>query len=137
MLCPKKTKYRKAQRGRMKGKATRCSELSFGDYGFIALEPAWINSRQIEAVRVAITRTMKRQGKVYIRVFPDKPYTKKPAETRMGKGKGAVEYWVVVVKPGKVMFEIEGVDEKIAKKAIRLASYKLPIGIKMISREGV
>src|SRR5574338_494092 len=125
MLMPKKVKYRKQQRGRMAGKAWRGSDVSFGDYGLKAMEPAWITARQIEAARVAVTRLMKREGKVWIRIFPDKPVTKKPAETRMGSGKGAPELWVAVVKPGSVLFEMEGVEESVAREAMRLASAKL------------
>jgi large subunit ribosomal protein L16 len=137
MLAPKKIKYRKQMRGRRTGLAYRGSDMNFGDYGLIALEDAWLSSRQIEAARIAITRHMKRMGKVWIRIFPDKPVTQKPAETRMGKGKGAPEYWVAVIKPGRILFEIEGVDLKLAKEAMRLASHKLPIKTKMIAREGV
>lgn len=137
MLAPKKIKYRKQQRGRRKGFAWRGCNVDFGDYGMIATAAGWITSRQIEAARVAITRTMKRQGKVYIRIFPDKPVTQKPAETRMGKGKGSPEYWVAVVKPGRVMFEVEGVNLAIAKEAFRLAGHKMPIGTKLVAREGV
>jgi len=137
MLAPRKIKYRKQQRGRMKGKAKGGFEVSFGDYGLMSLDPGWVTSRQIESARVAITRHMRRIGKVWIRIFPDKPYTKKPAETRMGKGKGAPEYWVAVVKPGRIMFEIEGVDIKTAKEAMRLASHKLPVKTKMVAREGI
>ena len=136
MLMPKKVKYRKQQRGRRKGKAYRGGELSFGEYGLKALEPAWITDRQIEASRVAITRYIKRGGKLWIRIFPDKPYTKKPAETRMGKGKGAPEKWVAVVKPGRIMFEMAGVDETVAREALTLASHKLPIPTKFVSRAG-
>lgn len=132
---PKKVKFRKQQRGRRRGVATRGSEISFGEFGLKALEPAWITSKQIEASRVAMTRFVKRGGKIWIRVFPDKPITKKPAETRMGKGKGAPEGWVAVVKPGRVLFEMEGVDEKTAREAIRLAAQKLPIRTKFISRK--
>lgn len=135
MLMPKRIKYRKQQRGRMKGKAVRGSSIAFGQYGLKALEPYWITSRQIEAARIAMTRYIKRGGKVWIRIFPDKPVTKKPAETRMGKGKGSPEYWVAVVKPGRVMFEIEGVSEAIAREAIRLAAHKLPIKTKFVSRK--
>ncbi len=135
MLMPKRVKYRKVQRGRMRGKAQRGSKLSFGSYGLKALEPAWITSRQIEAARVAITRHVKRGGKLWIRIFPDKPFTKKPAETRMGKGKGAPEYWVAVVKPGRILFELEGVPEDVAREAMRLASYKLPIKTKIVTAE--
>ena len=134
MLMPKRTKYRKQQRGRMKGKAIRGSKINFGDFALKALEPAWITSKQIEAARVAMTRHIKRGGKVWIRIFPDKPVTEKPAETRMGKGKGSPEYWVAVVKPGRILFEIEGVNEITAKEAIRLASFKLPIKTKFVTR---
>ncbi|MBN2009126.1 50S ribosomal protein L16 [candidate division KSB1 bacterium] len=134
MLMPKRTKYRKQQRGRMKGKAQRGSKINFGEYGLKAMEPAWITSKQIEAARVAMTRHIKRGGKVWIRIFPDKPFTAKPAETRMGKGKGAPEYWVAVIKPGRILFEIEGVSEELAREAIRLASHKLPIKTKFVSR---
>lgn len=137
MLAPKKVKHRKQMRGRRTGLAYRGSTVSFGEYALMATECGWITSRQIEASRIAITRTMKRLGKVWIRIFPDKPVTNKPAETRMGKGKGAPEYWVAVVKPGRIMFEIDGVDATIAKEAFRLAGHKLPIGVKMIAREGV
>ncbi|MDD3294198.1 MAG: 50S ribosomal protein L16 [Candidatus Cloacimonadota bacterium] len=137
MLAPKKIKYRKQMKGRRTGLAWNGSDISFGDYGLVALEDAWITSRQIEAARIAITRHMKRIGKVWIRIFPDKPVTKKPAETRMGKGKGAPEYWVAVVLPGRVLFEIEGVDVKIAKEAMRLAAHKLPIKTRLVAREGV
>jgi large subunit ribosomal protein L16 len=131
---PKKVKYRKSQRGRMKGIASRGSEVSFGEYGLKALEPAWVTSRQIEASRVAITRFLKRGGKIWIRIFPDKPITKKPAETRMGKGKGTPEGWVAVVKPGRILFEIGGVDEATAREALRLAANKLPIKTKFVAR---
>ncbi|MFZ5515736.1 MAG: 50S ribosomal protein L16 [Candidatus Zhuqueibacterota bacterium] len=134
MLMPKRTKYRKQQRGRMRGKAFRGSKVLFGEYGLKALEPAWITSRQIEAARIAMTRYIKRGGRVWIRIFPDKPVTAKPAETRMGKGKGAPEFWVAVVKPGRIMFEIEGVTLDQAQEAIRLASHKLPIKTKFVSR---
>ena len=137
MLSPKRTKFRKQQRGRMKGRATRCTEISFGDYGLAALEPYWITNRQIEAARISITRHVKRGGKVWIRIFPDKPYTKKPAETRMGKGKGAPEYWVAVVKPGTVMFELGGVDRAMAEEAMKRAGSKLPIRTKFLVRSGV
>lgn len=133
MLMPKRVKYRKQQRGRMAGKAVRGSRLSFGDYGLKALEPHWITARQIEAARVAMTRYVKRTGKVWIRIFPDKPCTKKPAETRMGKGKGAPEYWVAVVKPGRIMFELAGVPEDVAKEALRLAAHKLPVKTKFVT----
>lgn len=136
MLAPKKVKYRKKQKGKRRGLAYRGSSVDFGDYGVIALECGWLTSRQIEAARVAITRVMKRQGKVYIRVFPDKPITLKPAETRMGKGKGAPEYWVAVVKPGRVIFEVEDVSYSIAKRAMELASHKFPMKVKMVAREG-
>lgn len=134
MLMPKKTKYRKQFRGRMRGMAKGGAELLHGDYGLQALEPGWITSRQIEAVRRVMVRHMKRRGKVHIRIFPDKPVTAKPAETRMGKGKGSVDHWVSVVKPGRVMFEITGVTEEVARGAIRLASYKLPIKTQLILR---
>lgn len=134
MLMPKKTKYRKQQRGRMKGIAKGRAELSFGEYGMKALECAWITARQIEAARVAITRYLKKGGKLWINIFPDKPVTKKPAETRMGKGKGAPEYWVAVVKPGRIIFEIEGVEREKAKEAVRLASAKLPLKTKFVTR---
>ncbi len=137
MLAPKKVKHRKQMRGRRTGLAYRGSTVSFGEFAIMATQCGWITSRQIEASRIAITRTMKRQGKVWIRIFPDKPVTNKPAETRMGKGKGAPEYWVAVVKPGRIMFEIDGVDVSIAKEAFRLAGHKLPISTKMIAREGV
>jgi large subunit ribosomal protein L16 len=137
MLMPKKTKWRKQQRGRMRGKAYRGSKLAFGTYGLRAMEPAWITSRQIEAARIAITRYIKRGGKLWIRIFPDKPVTIKPAETRMGKGKGSPEFWVAVVKPGRMLFELEGVTTDVAKSAMRLASYKLPLKTKFItSAEG-
>ncbi len=138
MLMPKRVKFRKQMRGRMKGKAYRGSEVHFGDYGLQALEPSWITARQIEASRRAMVRAMKRRGKVWIRIFPDKPITKRAAESRMGKGKGDVEYWAAVVKPGRIMFEIGGdVEEKIAIEALRLASYKLPIKTKVVRREEV
>src|ERR1017187_10452914 len=136
MLMPKKVKYRKQQRGRRTGKAWRGSALAFGDYGLKAMEPAWIPDRQIEAARVAITRFSKRGGKLWIRIFPDKPFTKKPAETRMGKGKGPPEYWVAVVKPGRIMFEMAGVDLASATEAMKLASSKMPIATKFSSRGG-
>ena len=135
MLMPKKVKYRKQQRGRMTGKAWRGSTLSFGQYGLKVLEPGWITDRQIEASRVAMTRFIKRGGKIWIRLFPDKPVTKKPAETRMGKGKGAPEQWVAVVRPGKVLFEMEGVEPEAARAAMRLAAHKLPIPTKVVMRE--
>jgi len=134
MFMPKRTKYRKAQRGRMKGKATRGNTITYGEYGMQAMEPAWITSNQIEAARIAMTRYVKRGGKVWIKIFPDKPVTEKPAETRMGSGKGSPEYWVAVVKPGRVMFEIAGVPEEAAKEAIRLAQHKLPIKTKFVKR---
>jgi large subunit ribosomal protein L16 len=133
MLMPKKVKWRKQQRGRMKGLATRGATLAFGTYGLKALEPKWITSRQIEAARVAITRHVKRGGKLWIRIFPDKPVTQKPAETRMGKGKGSPEFWVAVVKPGRILFELEGVSPDVAKEAMRLAAYKLPLKTKFVS----
>ena len=136
MLLPKRVKYRKQQRGRMTGAALRGNEISFGEFGLQALEPAWITNRQIEAARVALTRHIKRGGKVWIRIFPDKPVTVKPAETRMGKGKGNPEHWVAVVKPGRVLFELEGVQEKVAREALRLASAKLPIKTRFVSRGG-
>jgi len=135
MLMPKKVKYRKQQRGRMAGKAWRGSSLAFGDYGLKAMECGWVTDRQIEAARIAMTRFIKRGGKVWIRLFPDKPITKKPAETRMGKGKGAPEQWVAVVRPGKIMFEMEGVARDVATEAMRLAAQKLPIPTKLIARE--
>ena len=135
MLLPKRVKYRRVQRGRMKGKALRGNKVTYGDFGLQALEPAWITSNQIEAARVAMTRYCKRFGKVWIKIFPDKPVTQKPAETRMGSGKGSPEYWVAVVKPGRVMFEIAGVSEETAREALRLASYKLPIKSKIVKRE--
>ena len=134
MLLPKRVKYRRVQRGRMKGKALRGNKITYGDYGLQALEPAWITSNQIEAARVAMTRYCKRFGKVWIKIFPDKPVTKKPAETRMGSGKGSLEYWVAVVKPGRVMFEIAGVAEETAREALRLAMHKLPVKCKIVSR---
>jgi large subunit ribosomal protein L16 len=134
MLLPKRVKYRKAQRGRMKGKATRGATIAFGDFGLKALEPGWITQRQIEAARVAITRLMKREGKVWIRIFPDKPVTKKPAETRMGSGKGVPEFWVAVVKPGTIMFEMGGIKKAVAAEAIQLARHKLPIKTRMVTR---
>ena len=137
MLAPKKVKHRKMMKGRRRGLSWTGCNVSFGDYGLIALEDSFITSRQIEACRIAITRHMKREGKVWIRVFPDKPITKKPAETRMGKGKGAPEYWVAVVRPGRVLFEIEGVETEVAKEALRLAAHKLPIKTRFITREGV
>src|ERR1017187_7141697 len=136
MLMPSKVKYRKQQRGRMRGKAYRGGTLAFGDMGLQILEPGWITARQIEAARIAMTRAVKRGGKIWIRIFPDKPYTKKPAETRMGKGKGAPERWVAVVKPGRVMFEMAGVDLATAQQAMTLAAHKLPIHTKFVSRAG-
>jgi large subunit ribosomal protein L16 len=135
MLMPKKVKYRKMQKGRMNGKAYRGSAVSFGEFGLKAIEPGWISSRQIEAARVAITRHAKRGCKVWIRVFPDKPITKKPAETRMGKGKGNPEYWVAVVKPGRILYEMSGVSEETAKEAMRLASHKLPVATRFVKRD--
>ncbi|GBE14348.1 MAG TPA: 50S ribosomal protein L16 [Proteobacteria bacterium] len=135
MLMPKKVKFRKQQRGRMRGAARRGNILSFGDFGLQALEPGWVTARQIEAARIAITRHVKRGGKVWIRVFPDKPITKKPAETRMGKGKGAPEAWVAVVKPGRVLYELEGVTADVAREAMRLASHKLSIKTRILVRE--
>lgn len=134
MLMPKKVKYRKKHRGRMSGRAKGGDKLSFGDFGLQALEPAWITARQIEAARIAITRHIKRGGKVWIRIFPDKPYTKKPLETRMGKGKGPPEGWVAVVKPGRMLYELEGVPYELGKQAMRLAAYKLPIKTKFVAR---
>ncbi|MCD7857802.1 MAG: 50S ribosomal protein L16 [Clostridiales bacterium] len=135
MLMPKRVKYRKQMRGRMTGKASRGNTVSYGEYGLQALEPAWITSRQIEAARVTMSRSTKRGGKIWIKIFPDKPVTKQPAETRMGKGKGSPEFWVAVVKPGRVMFEISGVSEEAAREALRLAAYKLPIKTKIIKKE--
>ncbi|TET96192.1 MAG: 50S ribosomal protein L16 [Candidatus Zixiibacteriota bacterium] len=140
MLTPKKTKFRKAQRGRMTGKAKGGSAINFGEFGLKALEPCWLTNRQIEAARIAMTRYIKRGGKIWIRVFPDKPVTKKPAETRMGKGKGAPDHWVAVVKPGRILFEIEGVSGTLAREALRLAANKLPMKAKFVTRsdtEGV
>ena len=135
MLMPKKVKFRKVQRGRMAGKAWTGSDLSFGDYGLKVLEPGWLTDRQIEASRVAMTRFVKRGGKIWIRVFPDKPVTKKPAETRMGKGKGAPDHWVAVVKPGRILFEMEGVPVDLAQEAMRLAAHKLPFKTRFVTRE--
>lgn len=135
MLAPKRVKYRKQQKGRMRGQATRGATVAFGDYGLQTIEPGWISNRQIEAARVAMTRYVKRGGKVWIRIFPDKPLTKKPAETRMGKGKGSPETWVAVVKPGRVMFEMEGVAEDVARRALELAAAKLPVKTRFIVRE--
>lgn len=134
MLMPKRVKYRKSQRGRRKGKAQRGHRVAFGDFGLKAMGNGWITSRQIEACRIAITRTMKRDGKVWIRIFPDKPVSKKPLETRMGKGKGAPEFWVAIIKPGRIMFEVSGVSKEIAQEALSLASHKLPIKTKVVSR---
>ncbi len=134
MLLPKRVKYRRVQRGRLTGKATRGNQVNYGEYGLVALEPSWITSNQIEAARIAMTRYTKRGGQVWIKIFPDKPVTQKPAETRMGSGKGSPEFWVAVVKPGRVMFEIAGVPEADAKEALRLASYKLPIKARIVKR---
>ena len=135
MLMPKRVKYRRVQRGRLKGKATRGNTITYGSYGLVATEPAWITSNQIEAARIAMTRYVKRGGKVWIKIFPDKPITEKPAETRMGSGKGSPEYWVAVVKPGRVMFEMAGVEVEAAREAMRLASHKLPIKCKFVVKE--
>lgn len=135
MLIPKRVKYRKQHRGRMKGKAQKGNTIAFGEFGLQAMEPAWITSRHIEAARIAMTRYIKRGGKVWIKIFPDKPVTAKPAETRMGSGKGAPEYWVAVVKPGRILFEMAGVSEEVAREAMRLASHKLPIKTKFVKRE--
>ena len=135
MLLPKRVKYRRVHRGRMKGKATRGNTVTYGEFGLVATEPSWITSNQIEAARIAMTRYTKRGGKVWIKIFPDKPITEKPAETRMGSGKGSPEYWVAVVKPGRVMFEIAGVSEEVAREALRLASHKLPIKTKIVAKE--
>ena len=135
MLLPKRVKYRRVMRGRMTGKATRGNKIAYGDYAIQALEPAWITSNQIEAARVAMTRYIKRGGQVWIKIFPDKPVTEKPAETRMGSGKGSPEYWVAVVKPGRILFEIGGVSEEVAKEAMRLAMHKLPIKTKFVTRQ--
>ena len=137
MLIPKRTKYRKQFRGRMKGKEHRGNTVTYGEYGLVALEPSWITSRQIEAARIAMTRYTKRGGKVWIKIFPDKPVTEKPAETRMGSGKGSPEYWVAVVKPGRVLFEVSGVGDEMALESLRLAGHKLPIKTKIIKREVV
>ncbi|RYG72786.1 50S ribosomal protein L16 [Lentibacillus lipolyticus] len=137
MLMPKRVKHRKQHRGRMKGQAKGGKTVAFGEYGLQAVEPTWITSRQIEAARIAMTRYMKRGGKVWIKIFPDKPYTAKPLEVRMGSGKGAPEGWVAVVKPGKIMFEIAGVSEEVAREALRLASHKLPIKTKFVKREDI
>ena len=135
MLLPKRVKYRRVQRGRMKGTATRGNTITYGEYGLMALEPGWIKSNQIEAARIAMTRSIRRGGNVWIKIFPDKPVTKKPAETRMGSGKGSPEYWVAVVKPQRIMFEIAGVPEDVAREAMRLASHKLPIKTKFVVKE--
>ena len=135
MLMPKRVKFRRVQRGRLTGKALRGNKISNGAYGLVALEPAWITSNQIEAARIAMTRYVKRGGQVWIKIFPDKPITEKPAETRMGSGKGSPEYWVAVVKPGRVMFEMDGVSEEVAREAMRLAMHKLPIKCKFVVRE--
>lgn len=134
MLMPKKVKFRKQQRGRRRGFATRGGDLSFGDYGLQAMEPGWVTARQIEASRIAMTRHIKRGGKIWIRIFPDKPITKKPAETRMGKGKGAPEEWVCVIKPARILFEMEGVTEEVAREAMRLAAHKLPLRTRFVAR---
>lgn len=134
MLMPKKVKHRKQMKGRMRGEATRGADISFGEYGLKTLEPGWITDRQIEAARIAMTRHIKRGGKIWIRMFPDKPITKKPAETRMGKGKGAPDHWVAVVKPGRILYEIEGVSEELAREAMRLAAQKLPVKCKFVTR---
>ena len=135
MLMPKRAKYRKVQRGRMTGAASRGNKVAYGEFGIQALEPGWITGNQIEAARIAMTRYTKRGGKVWIKIFPDKPVTEKPAETRMGSGKGSPEYWVAVVKPGRVMFEIAGVSEEVAREALRLASHKLPVKTKFVTKE--
>ena len=135
MLMPKRVKYRRVHRGRMKGKASRGNKVVYGEYGLVALEPAWIKSNQIEAARIAMTRYIRRGGQVWIKIFPDKPITEKPAETRMGSGKGSPEYWVAVVKPGRVLFEMDGVAEDVAREAMRLASHKLPIKCKFMKKE--
>ncbi|MCL2083924.1 MAG: 50S ribosomal protein L16 [Oscillospiraceae bacterium] len=137
MLLPKRVKYRRVQRGRLRGKASRGNKVTYGEYGLVALEPCWIKANQIEAARIAMTRYIKRGGQVWIKIFPDKPVTEKPAETRMGSGKGSPEYWVSVVKPGRVMFEIAGVSPELAKEAFRLAGHKLPVKTKVIAREGL
>lgn len=134
MLMPKRVKYRRVHRGRMTGKATRGNKISSGEYGLMATEPAWIKSNQIEAARIAMTRYIKRGGNVWIKIFPDKPVTKKPAETRMGSGKGSPEYWVAVVKPGRIMFEMAGISEEVAREAMRLASHKLPVKCKFVKK---
>lgn len=137
MLIPKKVKHRKVQKGRMKGSAYKGSKLSFGEFGLRALEPGWVTNRQIEAARIAMTRYIKRGGKIWIRIFPDKPLSKKPAETRMGKGKGAPEFWVAVVKPGRILYEMDGVSYDEAKEAMRLASHKLPVATKFVAKRPV
>ena len=137
MLMPKRVKFRRVHRGRLKGTASRGNTISYGQYGLVALEPAWITSNQIEAARIAMTRYIRRGGKVWIKIFPDKPITEKPAETRMGSGKGSPEYWVAVVKPGRIMFEMDGVNEEVAREAMRLAGHKLPIKTKFVTREDV
>ena len=137
MLMPKRVKFRRVQRGRLKGKASRGNKVTNGEYGLVALEPAWITSNQIEAARIAMTRYIRRGGQVWIKIFPDKPITEKPAETRMGSGKGSPEYWVAVVKPGRVMFEMNGVSEEVAREAMRLAMHKLPIKCKFVKKEQV
>ena len=137
MLMPKRVKRRRVHRGRMTGVATRGNTLAYGDYGLVALEPCWIKSNQIEAARIAMTRYTKRGGQVWIKIFPDKPVTKKPAETRMGSGKGAPEYWVAVVKPGRVLFEMKGISETVAREALRLASHKLPCKVKFVKKEQI
>jgi len=137
MLMPKRVKYRRVQRGRLKGKATRGNTISNGQYGLVAMEPAWITANQIEAARIAMTRYIRRGGQVWIKIFPDKPITEKPAETRMGSGKGSPEYWVAVVKPGRVLFEMNGVSEEIAREAMRLAMHKLPIKCKFVAKEQI
>lgn len=137
MLLPKRVKYRRVQRGRMTGKAMRGNTVTYGEFGLVATEPAWITSNQIEAARIAMTRYIKRGGKVWIKIFPDKPVTEKPAETRMGSGKGSPEYWVAVVKPGRVLFEIADVSEETAREALRLAAHKLPVKCKFVKREGL
>lgn len=135
MLLPKRVKYRRVHRGRLTGKATRGNTVTYGEYGLVATEPCWITSNQIEAARIAMTRYTKRGGKVWIKIFPDKPITQKPAETRMGSGKGSPEYWVAVVKPGRVMFEIAGVSDEVAREALRLASHKLPVKCKVLTKD--
>ena len=137
MLLPKRVKYRRVHRGRMKGKATRGNTITYGEFGLVATDPCWITSNQIEAARIAMTRHTKRGGQVWIKIFPDKPITQKPAETRMGSGKGSPEYWVAVVKPGRVMFEISGVAEDVAREAMRLAMHKLPVKCKILKREDI